>query len=213
MFGTEQESWIAKALAASTRRKATWQVIGSGTVMGDTRMPLEAESWLDPKLPDAAKAWTLNGVAAAKLDMPFNMDNWSGYPAARARLLSAAQRTNGNLVMLAGDTHNGWAYDLVHQGKPVGVEFAGHSISSPGMENSNKLDPKIIATSMVKSSPELRWCDTSNRGYMMVSLTPAAATSQWVFMDTVQTRSHAVKGSKTLTAKRGRRALEPDRLP
>lgn len=212
MFGTEQESWIAKALNASTRRKATWQVIGSGTVMGETRMPLEAEGWLDPKLPDSAKAWTLNGVAAAKLDMPFNMDNWSGYPAARARLLSAAQRAHSNLVMLAGDTHNGWAYDLVHDGKPVGVEFAGHSVSSPGMENSNKLDPKSIAAAMVKSSPELRWCDTSNRGYMMVSLTPVAATSQWVFMDTVQTRSHSVKGSKTLIAKRGRRALEPDRL-
>jgi alkaline phosphatase D len=213
LFGTEQESWIAKALAASTRRKAIWQVIGNGTIMGDTRMPLEAEGWLDPKLPDFAKSWTLNGIAAAKLDMPFNMDNWGGYPLARERLLSAAQRSNGNLVMLSGDSHNGWAYNLAHGGKPAGVEFAGQSVSSPGYENSTKVDPKVIAEAIIKASPELKWCDTSHRGYMMVSLTPAAATSQWVFMDTVQTRSQAVKGSKTLTAKRGRRALEPDRLP
>ena len=111
--------------------------------------------------------------------------------------------------MLSGDSHNCWAYDLAQDGKPAGVEFAGHSVSSPGYENSTKVDPKVVAEAIIKASPELKWCDTSHRGYMMVSLTPAAATSQWVFMDTVQARSHAVKGSSTLIAKRGRRMLDP----
>ena len=39
------------------------------------------------------------------------------------------------LVVLAGDTHNAWASELrdMH-GDQVGVEYATHSVSSPGME-------------------------------------------------------------------------------
>jgi alkaline phosphatase D len=208
MFGTEQESWITHALQASTRRKAAWQIVGNGTVMGDTRMPLEAEGWIDPKLPAFARNWTLNGIAAAKADMPFNLDNWGGYPLARARMLKSAQATDSDLIMLAGDSHNAWAYDLAQDGKAAGVEFAVQSVSSPGYENSTRADPAIVAAATIKASPELRWCDTSNRGYMMLSLTPTAATNQWVFMDQVTTRSLAAKGTYSKTVKRGRRVLD-----
>ena len=64
-----------------------------------------------------------------------NMDAWDGYPAARERLFAGAQAAGANLVSLAGDTHNAWASDLVHRGKPVGVEFAGQSVTSPGFES------------------------------------------------------------------------------
>ena len=49
---------------------------------------------------------------AAKAGLPLNMDSWDGYPAARDRLLAAAQRADANLVTRSGDSHNAWAFDL-----------------------------------------------------------------------------------------------------
>src|SRR3546814_3887487 len=60
--------------------------------------------------------------------------SWDGYPAARSRLLAAAQRADADLVTLSGDSHNAWAFDLTHGGRPAGIEIAGHSVTSPGFE-------------------------------------------------------------------------------
>ncbi len=208
MFGTEQESWISHRLTASVRARQTWQVVGSGTVVGQSLMPLEAESWMGPDTPERSRAYTMSGIAAAKAGLPFNLDNWGGYPAARARLLRAAQSAAANLVVVSGDSHNAWANDLIEDKRAAGVEFAGHSVTSPGYESATKVAPATVAKALVGASKELRWTDTSNRGYMHLSLTPAAATNEWVFMDTVGTRSLAVKPSHRMKVQPGRRVLE-----
>ncbi|RZM35202.1 MAG: alkaline phosphatase, partial [Sphingomonas sp.] len=165
MMGSQQESWLSHAMAQSVRQGQQWQVVGFGTIMGQTVMPAEAMSWLSPDSPERARGYLLAGVAAAKVGLPFNYDNWGGYPAARARFLRKAQGLGANLVVLSGDSHNAWAYDLGQDGKPVGVEFAGHAVTSPGYEAASKTDPKVIAAALVKANPELKWCDTSRRGY------------------------------------------------
>uniref|UniRef100_UPI001953C567 alkaline phosphatase D family protein n=1 Tax=Klebsiella pneumoniae TaxID=573 RepID=UPI001953C567 len=78
---------------------------------------------------------------------------------------------------------------LGQDGKPAGVEFAGHSVTSPGYENSTTTDPKIIAAGLVAANPELKWCDNSRRGYMALTLTPERASNDWVFMDTITQRT------------------------
>ena len=111
---------------------------------------------------------------------------------------------------MTGDSHNGWAFDLPHDGKPVGIEFGGHSVSSPGYEQATKgVDPASVARGMVENNrAELRWMDSSNRGYMVTSLTPQAATNEWVFMDTVKTRTLATKPSHKMKVRPGRKVLE-----
>jgi alkaline phosphatase D len=124
--------------------------------------------------------------------------------------LAAAQRTDSNLVVVTGDSHNGWAFDLPEGGKAAGVEFGGHSVTSPGFESATKgTDPKIVARAMVDAnSAELRWMDSSNRGYMLLSLTPDAATNEWVFMDSVLVKSLKVKASHKMRVRPGRKMLE-----
>ena len=184
MMGTTQESWLAHGLKASTRAKKRWQVVGNGTIMGETYMPREAASWLAKDAPERNKRYTLNGIELAKAGLPFNFDNWGGYPAARARLLAAAQAASANLVMLSGDSHNAWAYELSNKGRPAGVEFAGHAVTSPGYESSTTgTDPEVVAAAILKSSPELKWCDTSRRGYMALTLTPNADQRMGVYAD------------------------------
>ena len=209
MMGTSQESWLAHALKASVRAKKRWQVVGTGTIMGETYMPREAASWIKPDAPERTKRYTLGGIELAKAGLPFNFDNWGGYPAARARLLSAAQAASANLVMLAGDSHNAWAYELGNNGRPAGVEFAGHAVTSPGYESSTQgIDPNVIAAALVRSSPELKWADTSRRGYMALTLTPNSATNEWVFMQTIAERTLATQAPKRMRVKAGSARLE-----
>ena len=208
MMGPMQESWLAHGLAASTKAKTRWQVVGTGTIAGETYTPSEAPTWLAPDADMRAKAYVGAGVALAKAGLPYNMDAWGGYPAARARLLSSAQRANANLIMLSGDSHNAWAYELSNDGKRAGVEFAGHSVTSPGFEQATRAaDPKAVAAAMVRASPELKWADTSRRGYMRLSLTPAAATNEWVFMDTIASRSLTVQATHGMRVRAGEATL------
>ncbi len=207
MMGTEQESWLYHGFA---REKATWSVLGVGTNMGYNYVPETAMAMISPASPQRNRDYVMAGVALGKAGLPYNFDNWGGYPAARSRLLSAAQSHGRDLVVVTGDSHNGWAFDLPEGGKPAGVEFGGHSVTSPGFEQSTGgIDPKVVAAALVnKKNPELRWVDTSNRGYMHLSLTPQAATNEWVFVDTVLDVSRATKPSYKMRVRPGRRVLE-----
>ena len=207
MMGSQQESWLAHAMAQSTRAGQRWQVVGFGTIMGQTVMPQDATAWLAPDASARAKNYILAGVGAAKLGLPFNYDSWGGYPAARARFLRGAQRLGANLIVLSGDSHNAWAYDLAQDGKPAGVELAGHSVSSPGYEAATATDPKVIAATLVRGNPELKWCDTSRRGYMAMTLTPDRATNDWIMVDTIKTSTPAASIGHSTTIQRGRNVM------
>jgi alkaline phosphatase D len=144
-------------------------------------------------------------VRGSKLGVPMWMDRWDGYPAARSRLLRAAQRADANLVMLSGDSHNAWAYSLLEDGEPAGVEFAGHSVTSNGLEAEMAADPKDVARAFIDKNPELVWADTSHRGYVMLDITAQRVTGEWLFLQTTQSRSTALAGTHRLSAERGRR--------
>ncbi len=208
MMGSAEESWLAHALKASTAARTRWQVVGVGTVVGETFMPVEALSWAPVTADPRTQQRVTAGVALAKAGLPFNYDNWGGYPAARARMLTAARRAGANLVMLSGDSHNAWAFELSDAGGRVGVEFAGHAVTSVGFEGSTPgIDPRVVAAALTKASPELKWCDTSRRGYMALSLTPQAATNEWVFMDTIATRDARAAATHTMRVRAGEATL------
>lgn len=207
MFGTEQESWLFHQFA---RSRATWSILGVGTNMGYNYTPEESLNWFGPDVPDYRKNFMRQGIAAAKAGLPYNFDNWGGYPVARSRVFAAAQKSDLNLVVVSGDSHNGWAFDLPEDGRPAGVEFGGHSVSSPGIESATVgTDPARIAKDILaRNKQELRWVDTSNRGYMHLALTPKAATNEWVFMDTVKDLSLKTKTGHRMQVRPGRKMLE-----
>src|SRR6201989_2066096 len=95
-------------------------------------MPAEAANWVVPGSPRELHQGIQVGLIAAKLGMPHNMDSWYGYPAARSRLLKAALDADAEFVVLSGDSHNSWAYELKEAGTPVGVGFGGESGTSAG---------------------------------------------------------------------------------
>ena len=206
MLGSTQESWLAHELKTNARVTA-WQLVGMGTIIGRTLMPQDAISWLRPDASERRVNNFKDCVRASRLGLPMWMDRWDGYPAARSRLLKAAQQADADLVMLAGDSHNAWAYSLVEGGQPAGVEFAGQGVTSGGLEGDFAADPRIVAQGFLAANPELKWADTRQRGYMMIDITPQRVTGEWLFMQSIKARNIALAGSHHMHVERGRRTL------
>ncbi len=207
LLGYPQEQRLFGELQAAARRGVRWQVLAQQVVMGKIMLPQGAAQLAGPKPSAQVAAFLGAAELAAKLGLPLNFDAWDGYPAARARLLSAAQNNGVDLVVLAGDSHNAWASDLVNDGRPAGVEFAGHSVSSPGFETYLAAPPSDVASALMQANPTLKWADTGQRGYMQVTLTPAEAVCEWRFTASVKARSSKLVGMTRGRAGAGQRRL------
>ncbi len=205
MLGRTQEDWLARGFRSNRGR---WNIWAQQTIVGTIRQPADTINWLAPDAASFVRERVQRGAVAARAGIPSNMDAWDGYPAARARSLGAAQSASADLVVLTGDTHNSWAFNLAHDGKPAGVEFATQSVTSPGFESAfTGASPATVAKSVVMANPGLKWMDSSRRGYMLVELTPTSATSEWRFVETIKTRSAKLGGIHRVTARHGARKL------
>ena len=209
LLGAPQESWYGKQLAASVKRGQRWQLVAQQVLTGKVRVPGDASpAWLGG---EGSARWRLRmtaGVAAGRLGIGYKLDMWDGYPAARERALGFAQAAGANLVSLAGDSHNAWAFNLTNGGKSAGVEFATPAVTSPGFESELKgIAPEALATSLKAANPEIAWCDTARRGYMMVTLTREAARCDWTLLETIREKGVLTAQTVTATSARGSRRL------
>jgi alkaline phosphatase D len=195
MLGAEQEAWLAEGLRHSVGDGVRWQLLAQQVIMGTMTMAPEAAAWVTPDAAAEVRQLLPAALAAAQVGLPYNLDMWDGYPAARARLLRSALDANSNLIVLSGDSHNAWAFDLDLEGAPVGAEFAGHSVTSPGLEAYLRVAPADVARAAVGHNPQLRWADTSRRGYLSLTLTRERATGEWHFLDSVRARAMTMSGS------------------
>ncbi|HVR90174.1 MAG TPA: alkaline phosphatase D family protein [Novosphingobium sp.] len=206
LLGQTQESWLAAGLKRSVRARKPWQVLGQQIVMGSLAMPDAVAETMRATTADWLKRRIHNTVAAAHVGLPFNMDAWDGYPAARDRLLQSALAADANLLVLSGDSHNAWAFDLDRKGARVGVEMASQSVTSPGAEGTlNWMKPEDLAAALYTRNPQLKWADTARRGYLAVELTPASATGEWRFMSSVRQKGTALSGTRRMTVMAGQR--------
>ena len=209
LLGTAQQDWLAAGIRNSTASGKRWQVLAQQVLMGSVSTASGLIDALPDDLPGYVRQRILAGALASEAGLPISMDAWDGYPAARERVLRAALEANANLVSLAGDTHNAWAFDLDLDGEPVGVEFGGQSVSSPGFETYLPfLKPGDVEAATVGRNPQLRWMDSSRRGYMAVELTPDDATSEFRFVGSVKERGSGVVASKRISSPHGTRVLD-----
>ncbi len=110
----------------------------------------------------------------------FMMDKWDGYPVARKRVVDfLAQRKLENVVILAGDNHNNWVFDVKRdpdneKSATVAAEFCGTSITSggDGVDISPEFQPILSANPQVKFH-------NSQRGYVRCELTPRLWTTDF----------------------------------
>lgn len=192
LMGAEQETWLHEGLARSVKAGTRWQILAQQVVMGTVRAPEAIADWTSADAsPEARKV--LTGIAAAsKAGLPLNLDAWDGYPAARDRLLHAALESGSNLVVLSGDSHNAWGNNLTVDGRAVGVEYAGHAVTSPGFEAYFPgVAPANVAGSLRETNPGLVYSDTSRRGYVSLQVFADRVHGQWHYVPTIAERTIA----------------------
>ena len=210
LLGAAQESWLADGLKASKGAGKVWQVLIQQVLMGKLFTPPSLVEALGDDAPEFVRRRLLAAALSSEAGLPANMDAWDGYPAARDRVFEAALEVDANLLVVAGDTHNAWSFELGHKGEKVGVEFGVSSVSSPGFEGFlAAIPPDCLARMVVERNNELVWADTSQRGYGVVELSQDKAVTEYRFTDGVRTRSaklqatqrvECLAGSHTLTA-------------
>lgn len=209
LMGEIQEDWLAKGFETSRRSGKTWQVLLQQVIMANLRSSGDIAEGMTDVVPDYLRQRIRASVLNSKVGLPFNMDAWDGYPAARERLLLSAQEADANLIVLAGDSHNAWASELDNAGAAAGIEFAGHSVSSPGFEGYlGWVPPEKLAAQSVAENTQLKWAETGHRGYMAIELTPRRATAEYRFLETVRSRTTALAGTKRITSSAGSHALD-----
>ncbi len=170
-------------------------------------------SWLEDGLAEP-KGWHLvgNQVILAPIRFPgailgapanlllLNSDQWDGYQADQAALLTRAgdqPAGAGDLVVLTGDIHSSWAIDLpdtlpapgtaAFAGTPytsVGVEFVCPSVTSDGFyeivrAGQPNVPPEAVATQidglaqfLGGYNSWLKYLDGVGHGYVLVDVTP-----------------------------------------
>ncbi len=204
ILGPEQEAWLAEGLAQSVRRGAKWQVLAQQVIVGSLAMPPEANGWLAPTATQGFRTFIANAVEAGRAGLPYGLDSWDGYPAARRRLLRSALEANARLVVLSGDSHNAWAFDLAMDGERAGVELAVTSVTSPGNETDLPGAPPDEAVRAYRAANrQLKWANLHRRGYATLHLTPQRATAEWLFLRTICERSTTLAERHVMTSVRG----------
>lgn len=183
MLGAEQERWFSTALAESKRRGQPWQIVAQQIVVSDPAAPAGISRLLPPDVAPGSRQWFTAGEQMSALGMPWNLDAWGGYPAARARFLEACATQANNAVVLGGDSHNCWVGNLpaASGARLAALEFAGGSVTSPGFERSlTAAQPGERETMMRSANPGLAFCDLTNRGYSALSFTRDACEAEWL---------------------------------
>ena len=206
LMGAEQTTWLRNQMSKST---ATWQILGQQVLMA--RMLLPAPMVLGTTgypayFAIAAKVKAGVALSAAEQQLltttpvPYNLDAWDGYHAARETVLNMAQTLNKNMVVLAGDTHNAWASDLAdQQGRAVGVEFGVPAVTSPGFETYfPTIAPATVAGGMEQLIGPLQYAETASRGFVVLTVTPTEARAEYRYVDTVTSKTYKAVVGKTL---------------
>ncbi|BEU97735.1 alkaline phosphatase D family protein [Acidovorax sp. DW039] len=213
LMGSTQTQWLQQQMTAST---ATWQVLGQQVLMG--RMNIPAPILMGTVQPGAGVSFSQYAALAARArtnpssltpaeqailaqpSIPYNLDAWDGYQAARETVLATSRSLGKNLVVLSGDTHNAWANELQDRnGNAVGVEFATSSVTSPGFEDYLPSEnPATLASALQQMIAPLKYCDTARRGYMVLTATASECRADWVYVNTITTRNYTASTDKSL---------------
>jgi len=169
LLGPLQERWLFNELQASARAGVTWQLLGQQVMFA-------------PMAPNGAPAG--------------NKDAWDGYRPARDRVIDFLEASRiRNSVILTGDVHSSWAYDIARDpwrgydprtGRgALAVEIVTPAISSPGWGTEQPDKAPARSAEYLAARPHLKWVDGVHRGYVTIDVTPARMQADWFFVPTV----------------------------
>ncbi|MEO1187893.1 MAG: alkaline phosphatase D family protein [Pseudomonadota bacterium] len=171
MLGATQEQWLDAELKDSTAKSKTWQVLANQIIMARVRPPNFENTLSDDQKAAQDVGYVQQLIPFSQLGLPWNLDAWDGFPAARDRLYESAKAAGARLVTLTGDTHTAWANTLRDaDDEQRGVEFGCTSVTSPGFGTYMK-DVPDLGAQFADANAEVDFYDPNGNGWTMVTLT------------------------------------------
>jgi len=210
IMGAVQERWLDEELRKSKESGIPWQLIGQQLLMGKLYPPQFADEVFDP----AQREQVLGGRygqlrTRGRQGLPLNLDAWDGYPANRERVLNSIRANANNAVVLAGDSHSSWAFDLTDEaGHAVAVEFATPSVTSPGFENFLPLPDQQVEDATLAASPELKYMKADGRGWIDLHISASKTVATWQFVSTILETEFTVSSGAALETNAGQHYIE-----
>lgn len=210
MLGGPQRAWFLDTMQNSPR---TWKIWGNEVML----MQLKIGKAYTPQL----------FPGAPPVDLFFTLDQWDGYPAERALLLSELRRTGvKNLIAITGDIHSYFAgylktdFDNLFEA-PAGVEFVCGSISSSnfielataGAGGLPALPPADLTAVVRASNPHMQFFDSFRHGYNLLELTPEAALCTLRAVSTVRQPQAVAYTLKAFRVRRDQPHIEEVQAP
>ena len=189
MLGTAQLNWLLSGVEKSGAR---WKVIGNQVIYSYLNWGYEP-------------------------NFTINLDSWDGYPAEQRKIADHIRQNDiQNVVFVTGDTHSAWAFEVTNDpfenynqetgAGAFAVEFGATSINSA---NSNER----VGDDLVKEhelnivnspiNPHLKYANLRDHGYLVLTLTEAAATAEWNVVSTVRDRSYTTEVDQTISVNSG----------
>ncbi|AQU70367.1 alkaline phosphatase D family protein [Streptomyces niveus] len=198
---------------------ANWQVPGAEskdpkrTMTGETQ-----ERWLLDGWKSSDATWNLLAqqvTFAQRRDVPradfkLSMDAWDGYTASRTRVLNGAKAAGlDNLMVLTGDVHAGYGFDLKDDfddpnSPVVGTEIATTSVSSD-MDGAEKPSNWSNLTS---ANPHMKYYN-GRRGYTTFTLTEDRATVTFNTLTAVTKPGSGLTRAASFVTEAGNPELKP----
>ncbi|MFE1782361.1 alkaline phosphatase D family protein [Streptomyces sp. NPDC059506] len=196
-----------------------WQTPGpesedpARTMLGETQ-----ERWLLDGLRSSGATWNVvpqQVTFSRRRNVPgdgykLSMDAWDGYPAARERLLAGAEQAGAdNLVVLTGDVHVNYGFDIKRDfddpsSRTLGVELVGTSVSS----GRNGSDRPASYDNQMTANPHMKFFN-GRRGYVTTTLEPQRLTAEYRTVDRVTTPGAPVKTAAVFVSEAGDPGLKP----
>ncbi len=189
ILGAAQEAWLGDQLREAVRANSRWQILGQQVMFAP------------------------QSVAGAVAGNP---DSWDGYRAARSRVCDMVEQLQvPNLVVLTGDVHSSWAYDVprrTDQGYDpasgrgsLGVEIVCPAVSSPTPFPGPDAEARTAA--IMTARPHLKFLDGVSRGYVVMDITRDRLQADWWLLNSVKERNAEQHFAKGLVCEAGSRHL------
>lgn len=166
-------------------------------VADDSRSILGAdqEAWLEDSLLEAKARWRVLAQQVMLSSFPLgvvNTDAWDGYTASRQRLFDLIETHElGNVVILTGDIHMSWAFDVVPRDLDtydpsegtgsIAVEFVAPSVTSPSLDQEAA---ETLAEAALEA-PYVRLAQLWKRGYLLLDVDHDRLQAEWYLFERV----------------------------
>ena len=192
--GPQQERFLLEGLADPA---VQWKLIGNPVMIAPVRFP----DGLDARAAEGIAA-LVDAPAPPVSGIPYNVDQWDGYPAERARVIGHLRdRGIRDAVFLTGDIHSGWAAELPADaatypatGDSVGVELVCTSVTSDNLDDILNAPPRTaslaVETAIKANNPHVKYLDFDSHGFSVLEVTPAGTQMDWYVL-TDRTDPHA----------------------